>query len=82
MRRLTPIVCASALSACAPSFEAHQTLPDAELLAPCVDPDLVPNPDTATVEEVNVERVNVATAYVLCKDKQAGLVKFLQRMAK
>lgn len=51
-------------------------------MAPCTDPELVANPDAATVEDVNVERVNVAKAYVDCKTEKATLVKFLKGMAK
>lgn len=49
-------------------------------MAPCVDPVLVADPETATVEEVNIERINVAQAYVDCRQKQGDLAKFLRGM--
>jgi hypothetical protein len=48
------------------------------LLQPCVDPELVPDPETATVEQVNVERINVARAYVDCKRRHADLAKWVK----
>lgn len=48
----------------------------------CTDPELVDDPETATVEQINVERINVAKAYIDCKQKQGALVKFLRGMAK
>jgi len=51
-------------------------------MAPCVDPDLVPDPDNATADEIRVERINVARAYADCKRKQADAVKFMRGMTK
>jgi hypothetical protein len=36
----------------------------------------VPDPDRATAEEINIERVNVARAYADCKRKHDDLVRF------
>ena len=38
--------------------------PSAVLLLPCQAPELVPDPETASDEPVEVERANVARAYV------------------
>jgi hypothetical protein len=51
--------------------------PSAALLLPCQDPELVPDPETATAEQVNVERINVARAYVDCKRRHGDLVTFV-----
>lgn len=51
--------------------------PSMALLLPCTDPELVPDPETATVEQVNVERVNVARAYVDCKRRHGDLVRWV-----
>jgi hypothetical protein len=48
-------------------------IPNAALLLPCKDPELVRDPDNATAEEINVERVRVAQAYADCKLKHADL---------
>lgn len=61
---------------------AKAVLPSEALMAPCTDPALADDPETATVEDVNVERINVAKAYIDCKQKQGALVKFLRSMAK
>jgi hypothetical protein len=37
----------------------------------------VPDPEAATVEQVNVERINVARAYVDCKRRHQDLVTFI-----
>jgi hypothetical protein len=42
-----------------------------------MDPDLVPDAETATVEQVNVERINVARAYVDCKRRHADLARWV-----
>ncbi len=52
--------------------------PGAELLADCVDPALVPDPDTATDNDVALERVKVAQAYVDCKRRHADLAKWVR----
>jgi hypothetical protein len=52
--------------------------PDASLLLPCADPELVPDPDTATDNEVAAERIRVAEAYLACKQRYADLVTFVK----
>lgn len=52
--------------------------PSAALLLPCQDPDLVPDPDTASDEQVEVERIAVAKAYKDCKQKHGDLVTFVK----
>jgi hypothetical protein len=49
--------------------------PSAALLLPCVDPVLVPDPETATDEQVEVERVNVARAYADCRQRHVADVR-------
>ena len=79
-RLLMPIACGSALAACTTLSRvvAVDRQPSAALLLPCQDPELVADPETATVEEVNVERVNVARAYVDCRQRQGDLVTFVK----
>jgi hypothetical protein len=51
--------------------------PDASLLLPCQDPELVPDPDSASDNEVAAERIRVAEAYLACKQRHADLVTFI-----
>lgn len=69
------LACGLALTGCE-TFSAIQ--PSAALLLPCKDPELVPDPDSATAEQINIERVNVARAYVDCKQRHGDLVKFVR----
>ena len=68
-------------TACETSFVAVQTRPSAALLQPCQDPELVADPDTATREEIAVERVRVAQAYADCRDGKEALVRWIVRSA-
>ena len=71
--------CAMLLTACASSSTvpvARQ--PDASLLLPCQDPQLVDDPETATDNEVAAERIRVAEAYLACKRRHADLITFVQ----
>jgi hypothetical protein len=52
--------------------------PDASLLLPCRDPELVADPDTASDNEVAAERIRVAEAYLACKQRHADLVTFVR----
>jgi hypothetical protein len=52
--------------------------PDASLLLPCVDPELVVDPETATDNDVASERIRVAEAYLACKRRHADLVTFVR----
>lgn len=52
--------------------------PGAGLLLPCVDPILIASPETATDNDVALERVRVAEAYVNCRQRQAGLAKWVR----
>jgi hypothetical protein len=52
--------------------------PDPSLLAPCVDPELMADPDNASDNDVAAERIRVAEAYVACKQRQAGLAAFVR----
>lgn len=52
--------------------------PDASLLLPCRDPALVPDPETATDNDVAAERIRVAEAYLACKQRHADLVIFVK----
>ena len=53
-------------------------MPDASLLLPCQDPQLVGDPDTATDNEVAAERIRVAEAYLACKRLHADLATFVK----
>ena len=52
--------------------------PDASLLLPCRDPQLVPDPETASDNEVAAERIRVAEAYLACRQRHADLVTFVK----
>jgi len=64
--------------ACAPSLVAVPRQPDPSLLAPCADPVLVDDPETASDNEVAGERLRVAEAYVACRQRQAALAAFVR----
>ena len=70
--------CAMLLAACT-SFSAVPAprQPDASLLLPCRDPELVADPDAATDNDVAAERIRVAEAYLACKQRHADLVTFI-----
>lgn len=53
-------------------------MPDASLLLPCQDPQLVADPDTATDNEVAAERIRVAEAYLACKRRHSDLATFVR----
>jgi len=67
-----------ALAACQSSYVAVDRQPSAALLLPCRDPELVPDPESASSEQINVERINVAKAYVDCKQRHGDLVTFVK----
>ena len=80
--RLKPLAaalsCATLLAACASSSgTAPNRQPDASLLLPCADPELVADPDSATDNDVAAERIRVAEAYLACKQRHADLVRFV-----
>ena len=70
--------CALVLAACQNSYVAVDRQPSAALLLPCRDPELVPDPESASSEQINVERINVAKAYVDCKQRHDDLVIFVK----
>jgi hypothetical protein len=78
---LSPVIaalsCGILAAACVPSFSLVQRPPDPSLLAPCVDPVLVEDPDTATDNDIAGERIRVAEAYLACKQRQADLARFV-----
>lgn len=75
-----PIAAASVVAACETSSRvvAVDRQPSAALLLPWQDPELVPDPETATDEQIEVERINVARAYVDCRHRHADLVTFVK----
>ena len=79
-RLLMPIAAASVVAACETSSRvvAVDRQPSAALLLPCQDPKLVPDPETASDEQVEIERVNVARAFVDCRQRHADLVTFVK----
>lgn len=44
-----------------------------------MDPVLVPDPETASAEAINVERINVARAYADCRQRHGDLVTFVEK---
>jgi hypothetical protein len=79
-RLLLPIVVASALAGCTTSSSvvAVDRRPSAALLLPCQDPALVADPESASDEEIELERIAVARAYVDCKRRHADLATFVK----
>ena len=77
--RAAALSCAMLLTACASSSTVPVArMPDASLLLPCQDPQLVDDPDTATDNEVAAERIRVAEAYLACKRRHTDLATFVQ----
>ena len=77
-RQLAALCSVTLLAACesfSPFPVARQ--PDPSLLLPCVDPVLIEDPDTATDNDIAGERIRVAEAYLACKQRQAGLARFV-----
>lgn len=74
------LACSSALTGCETLSKvvAFSPRPPAGLLLPCLDPALVPDPDNATAEQINVERVKVAQAYVDCKRRHEDLAAWVR----
>ena len=52
--------------------------PDASLLLPCQDPELVADPEQADDNDVAAERIRVAEADLACKQRHADLVTFMK----
>ncbi len=52
--------------------------PDPDLLAACVDPVLVADPDGASDNEIAGERIRVAEAYMACKQRHAALARWVK----
>ena len=76
--RAAALSCAMLLAACTTySAVPVPRQPDASLLLPCRDPALVPDPDSATDNDVAAERIRVAEAYLACKQRHADLVTFI-----
>ena len=81
MTRLTILALAGLLGACGSPVDRPVVVrpqPGAGLLLPCVDPVLISNPDTATDNDIALERVRVAEAYVNCRQRQADLAKWVR----
>ena len=71
--------CAMLLAACTSSSSVPVSRqPDASLLLPCRDPELVPDPETATDNDIAAERIRVAEAYLACRERHADLVTFVK----
>ena len=79
-RLLMPIAAASVVAGCETSSTVVPVdrRPSAALLLPCQDPELVPDPETASDEQVEVARANVARAYIDCRQCHADLMTFMK----
>lgn len=80
-RALLTTAIALQLAACAPSYVATQTRPAASLLQECQEPALVPDPDAATRQELQVEKVRLARAFADCRDQNHALIQWVVGMA-
>lgn len=67
-----------ALAACESFSVPVSRLPDASLLAACVDPVLVADPEQASDNDIAAERLRVAEAYLACKRRHADLSAFVR----
>lgn len=70
--------CALALTGCGTRYVPWSPPKPEALLLPCKDPRLVPDPDAATSEEINVERIGVAKAYVDCRSHHKALADYVR----
>ena len=77
-RVLLMSVCVSALPGCASWSKAVAPIPSATVLALCKDPDLVPDPDKATAEQINDERLSVARAYADCRELNREKAEYIK----
>lgn len=79
---LLTLACSWALMACERSSFAVVPRPSEGLLTPCptVEPFLVPNPDHATAEQINVERVRVAEWGACNEDKFRDLSTWVREV--
>jgi hypothetical protein len=68
---LSLLPCALLLTACGSSFQSVKPTIDASLLLPCQDPMLAP--DNPSDNELAVERLRVAKAYIDCKARHGAL---------
>lgn len=66
------------MTACAPQAVPVAPRAPASLLVGCTDPDLVSDPQNATNEQINVERVTVAKAYADCKRRDADKAAWIK----
>jgi hypothetical protein len=48
------------------------------LLLACQDPELVADPQNATVAQINVERIRVAQAYADCRQRHGDLAVWVK----
>lgn len=79
LSRVLPIlVCGLAVQGCVQSFSVPR--PQAGLLTPCPNPVLVPDPDNASSEEINVERVRVAEWGACNKRKYDDLATWAKKV--
>lgn len=53
-------------------------MPNAALLAPCTDPAVVQNPEAATDNDFALMLLNLAKAYVDCRQRHADLATFVR----
>ena len=53
-------------------------------MVPCQDPELPPaaNPSSPTVQDVALDGIDLARAYVNCKRKHDDLIKWVQGISK
>ena len=60
---------------------AHQTRPAAGLLEECAEPVLVDDPDTATRQELQVEKLKLGRAFADCRAQNHALIQWVVGMA-
>ncbi len=81
MTRLAILALAGLLGACSKPADRPvvvRPMPSAALTLPCVDPVLISTPEQATDNDIALERVRVAEAYVNCRQRQADLARWVK----
>jgi len=56
---------------------AAKPVPPAQLVQPCIDPEVVPDPSKATDNDFALMMLGLGKAFVDCKQRQADLAKWV-----
>jgi hypothetical protein len=69
---------ALAVSGCGTSYVATTPRPSEALMVDCPDPQLIPDINNQSIEQINIERIEVAKYAICNRDRFHGLRDFLR----